>query len=126
MVSALQGVFTEHTLTYDVQGAQSGTDAYGNPTYTTTQATATVLLEVSNSAALAQRYGADAVTIMFTGTAIDPAVLPDAIQPGREFSVSWRGKAGTLTILQVDVDPLSVLDSALGQAFTAKWRPSDG
>ena len=124
MASALAGIYSEHTLTYDVQGdTPTGTDAYGNPTYTTSQETATVVLEATPSSALAQRFGADAVTVMFNGTAVSPAVLPDAIQPGREFALTWRGKSGVLTVLQIEADPLAVLDGVLGQAFIAKWRP---
>ena len=121
--SALKGVFEEVTLTYEVQGEASGTDDYGNPVFGATTHTLQAVLEVTNSRALTERFGADALTLVFDGTLTKPAVMPNDVKPGASFALTWRGQEGTLKLEQVRPRKLRDVDEALGQRFFATFRP---
>lgn len=120
-VSALQGVFREFTLTYQKETGSWTTDQYGNPVPETEDATLVVNFEPSKSKQVIFQEGADPHVVKGTLTCIDPSELPAEVGIGKAFSVTYAGKAGTLTILQASLDPLEVLDEVLGQQCVAQW-----
>jgi len=124
--SSLAGVFTEYDLTYQVEGAQTGTDAYGNPVYGTTTQTLRVRLNAYQFGQLTYALGADDRHVRGKGACVDPYEFPDGIGVGKTFDLTWGGTAGQMTITQVDETPLAVLREVVGQEFQWSWRPSDG
>lgn len=122
-VSALQGVFREYTLEYEVQTGMTE-DEYGNPIPETETRELVVNFEPSKSQQVIFQEGADPKVVRGTLTLVNPSELPDEVGPGKEFALTWAGKAGTLTLLQVGQDLLSVLDETLGQQCVAEWVAS--
>lgn len=122
--SALSGVFTEFTCAYSVETGATTTDEHGNTIPVVEAGELTINFEASKSEQLIFMEGADPEVIRGKGSCISPAVMPSGLGPGSELTMTWRGKSGTLRILQVSVAPLDVLDDTLGTEFVAEWRAS--
>lgn len=104
----------------------ASTDANGNPIPATTAVTFTASLSVitgGRASALMERHGADPQVTYLIGECLNPATIPTGVGVGFQTTFTWDGRAGTLTIIEVIVDPLGdILDEIVGQAFYARFR----
>lgn len=72
--------------------------------------------------ALSTRHGADPQVTYLLGECLNPATLPDEVTVGFSVPFTWSGRDGTLTIIEILIDPLGdILDEVVGQAFHAKF-----
>lgn len=124
--SALAGVFRQFTCTYETGTGAWTTDEYGNPVPETTSGELVINFEATSAPQVVFQPGADPKVVKGTATCVDPVDLPAGIGPGSELGMAYDGQAGTLRILQVDLDPLEVIDQTLGTTFRGEWRPSGG
>lgn len=119
--SALSGVFREFTVTKStVTGSTVNAD--GAVVETTSDTSFTILFKPSESAHVVFREGADPRVVPGTGRLINPVSFPTDVQPGTSLDMTLNGKAGTLRILSISLASLEVIDTILGQKFTAEWR----
>lgn len=102
--------FAKTTLTYTVQGAASGTDAFGNPTFTTTTGTLSVFLAPSKSAALQRLPGADVNAMTVVGELDDPLTFPAGVSVGSVLDVTYAGLPSKLTLTLVMPNDLVGVD----------------
>lgn len=120
--SALAGVFTEFTLSYQVETSTWTTDANGNPIPAMDTETLIINFEPVKAPQIQLMEGADPKVVRGRGNCVDPVSMPLEVGPGTELAMTWAGRSGKLRILQVSADPLAVLDEVLGQEFIAEWR----
>jgi hypothetical protein len=120
-VSALAGVFREFTVTKSTVTG-STVDADGAIVETVTTTDFTILFKPSESSHVIFREGADPRVVAGTGRLLDPVAFPTDVQPGTELTMTLNGKAGVLRILSISLSSLEVIDTILGQKFTAEWR----
>lgn len=104
----------------------AGTDAHGNPIPATPEVSFRASLSVitgGRASALVERHGADPQVTYLIGECLDPATIPEDVGVGFTTTLTWGDRAGTLTIIEVIVDPLGdILDEIVGQAFYARFR----
>lgn len=83
-------------------------------------------LSATTSDALKRAFGADAQTSVLKGECLSPATLPDGVTVGFTAPLTWAGVEGTLTIVEIVVDPFGdILDEVVGQAFFATFHAPD-
>lgn len=83
----------------------------------------TCSLAVTTRRSLIERFGGDGVDAVLIGECLEPAVLPAGVTVGFQCPLAWAGTPGTLTIVEILVDPLGeILDEIVGQAFHAVFR----
>ena len=124
--SALSGVFREFVVSFQTSTGEWEQDEYGNPVPVTTSGEMVINFEATSAPQIVFQPGADAQVVRGTGTCINPVALPTGIGIGSELGMTYDGEPGTLRILQVDLDPLEVLDEVLGTTFRSEWRPTGG
>lgn len=124
MPTVFDGLARSYTITRTASGG--GTDQYGNPIPVTPQVSFRASLAVATGGrlnALIARHGADAQTTYLIGECLDPPTLPSGVTVGFEAPLTWAGVAGTLTVIEILVDPLGdILDAIVGQAWYATFR----
>ena len=122
MPSVLTGApFTKYTLTYTVQSATPGAvDEFGNPTFTTTTGTIVAFLAPDKSAALQRLAGSDVNAVTIRGELDDPLTLPAGVGVGSVLTVTYAGKASTLTLTLVMPNDLEGVD--FGSFFLGDLR----
>jgi hypothetical protein len=111
--------FAEHTLTYQVGGAQTGTDEYGNPVFGSSTGTLKVLMAPDHQAQLQRQPGADARLIVMKGELKAPLAFPAGVGLGTVFSVSYAGKPGKLTLTAIKENDL--IGVPFGAGFSGDW-----
>lgn len=102
--------FEKTTLTYTVQGAQSGTDANGNPTFATTTGTMSAFVSPDRARQLRQAPGVDSQLIPVTVELDDPLTLPTGVGLGSVLTLTWAGRASKLRITSVSPNDLTGVD----------------
>ena len=103
--------FTKYTLTYTVQRTTPGAvDEFGNPTFTTTTGTLVAFLSPDKSAALQRLPGADVNAVQVKGELDDPLTFPAGVGVGSVLTVTYAGKASTLTLTLVMPNDLEGVD----------------
>ena len=103
--------FTKYTLTYTVQSTTPGAvDEFGNPTFTTTTGTLSAFLSPDKSAALQRLPGADVNAVQVKGELDDPLTFPAGVGVGSVLTVTYAGKASTLTLTLVMPNDLTGVD----------------
>lgn len=120
--SALKGVFREFAASYSVETGATTTDEHGNTVPVVTTGELVVNFEAYQFAQLVFMEGADPGVIRGRGSCISPAVMPSALHPGADLSITWRGRSGTLRLITINPDALEVLDSVLGTEFIGEIR----
>ncbi len=113
--------FTKTTLTYTVQGAKTGVDANGNPTFATTTGTLTVLFAPYRFDQLRVQPGSDPKVIAGRGELIDPLTFPTGVGIGSRLTCTFNGYDCELVITNIIPNDLaSVVD--FGSYFAADLR----
>ena len=102
--------FTKYTLTYTVQGAADTVDEFGNPTFTTTTGTVSAFLSPDKTTALQRLPGADVNAVQVKGELDDPLTFPAGVGVGSVLTVTYAGKASTLTLTLVMPNDLTGVD----------------
>lgn len=103
--------FTKTTLTYTVQGAATGTDANGNPTFATTTGTISAFVSPDKARQLRMEPGVDNVLIPVKVELDDPLTLPAGVGLGSVLTLTWAGRLSKLRITSVAPNDLaSVVD----------------
>lgn len=102
--------FTKTTLTYTVQGAASGTDANGNPTFATTTGTISAFVSPDKARQLRMEPGADKQLIPVRVELDDPLTLPTGVGLGSVLTLTWAGRASKLRITSVAPNDLVGVD----------------
>ena len=120
MASVLAGApFERFTLTYSVPGASSGTDAFGNPTTSTTTGTVTAFIGPVSDA-LQYLPGSDASVMRVKGELVSPLAFPASVGVGSVLTLTFNGRASTLTLTRVF--PNDLIGVAFGASFTGDVR----
>ena len=102
--------FVKTTLTYSVQGAATGVDAFGNPVFGTTTGTLSAFVAPSKSAALQRLPGADVNQVAVVGELDDPLTFPAGVGVGSVLTLTYAGKASQLTLTLVMPNDLVGVD----------------
>jgi hypothetical protein len=120
MSTVFDGLVRSHTITR--AAAPGGTDAFGNPAPSVPEVTFRASLAATTRGSLVERYGADAQDAILIGESLEGA-LPASVTVGFSAPLTWAGRAGTLTVMEVLRDPLGdILDAITGEAFIAAFR----
>jgi hypothetical protein len=119
-------IFPPITATYQVSAVSDDIDEFGNPTYTVTTNTISLILSPAdtreiNKLGLNQRYGTDAKSIMLLAACHSPATLPSNYGLGDELTCTYSGKAGTLRIEYVYPTHFAQFQALVGQTFVASF-----
>lgn len=102
MTSVLAGTpFERHALTYSVRGAQSGTDALGNPTYSITTGTLIAFVTPQKRPHLHRQPGSDPNMTPVKAELVQPLDLPAGVGVGSRLTLTWEGQPATITITAV-------------------------
>lgn len=112
--------FTKTTLTYTVQGTVGAADAFGNPTFTTTTGTVSAFLSPNKVAALQRLPGADVNIVPVKGELDSPLAFPAGVGVGSVLTLTYAGKASTLTLTLVMPNDLEGVD--FGSFFQGDMR----
>lgn len=113
--------FTKTTLTYTVQTVTPGAaDAFGNPTFTTTTGTLSAFLSPNKTAALQRLPGSDVNMVPVKGELDDPLTFPAGVGVGSVLTLTYAGKASTLTLTLVMPNDLVGVD--FGSFFQGDMR----
>lgn len=112
--------FTKTTLTYTVQGVAGPVDEFGNPTFTTTTGTVVAFVTPDKSAALQRLPGSDVNATTMRGELDDPLTFPAGVGVGSVLTLSYAGKASTLTLTLVMPNDLEGV--AFGTFFLGDLR----
>jgi hypothetical protein len=103
--------FTKYTLGYTVQSTTAGAvDEFGNPTFGTTSGTLVAFLAPDKAAALQRLEGADVNAITVKGELDDPLTFPTGVGVGSVLTLTYAGKASTLTLTLVMPNDLEGVD----------------
>jgi hypothetical protein len=113
--------FTKTTLSYTVQGTTPGAvDEYGNPTFTTTTGTVSAFVSPDKRSALERLPGADVNATTLKGELDDPLTFPAGVGVGSILTLTYAGKASTLTLTAVI--PNDLVGVAFGTFFIGDLR----
>ena len=112
--------FAKTTLTYTVLGAPGAADAFGNPTFTTTTGTLSAFVSPAKAPALQRLPGADVNATTVVGELDDPLTFPAGVGVGSVLTLTYAGKASTLTLTLVM--PNDLVGVAFGAYFQGDLR----
>jgi hypothetical protein len=107
--------FTKFTLTYTAQTVTPGAaDAFGNPTFTTTTGTVSAFLAPivarGGIGGLVRLPGADVNIVPVKGELDSPLTFPAGVGVGSVLTLTYAGKASTLTLTLVAPNDLVGVD----------------
>lgn len=105
-----------YTLSYTLEGEQTGTDENGNPVFGSTAGELTALLAPYKFDQLQPQPGADPKVTSGRGELLEPLQFPEGLGVGSEFACEYAGRAGILKVTSITENDLP------GVAFGAYFQ----
>lgn len=132
MASDLSGVFTEHTLVFQVGSGYVKDPETGNMVPgVSTPVEVKCWLKVTNNPTIASSIpsreslpGRDQQVLPLRGRCVDPVNLPASIKAGMKAPLTLRGVEGEFTLAVRPPSLLAEVEASLGEQIAGVWRAS--
>lgn len=124
--SALDGVFADTLITRKVRVPSDppATTPAGDPVFDELEQEIRVIADSTDRDSLRERYGASAGEIVVTLSLLEPTIVPENVQPGAEFALTYAGRPGIVRIVARPEETLGPIVEALGEILVGVWRPA--